>query len=49
VRRGHLRWRTLGKFAIAYDEGKVIGVLEGTGGITGHLGKIIRIMRIELG
>lgn len=25
---------TLGEFAIAYDEGKLIGVLEGTGGIT---------------
>jgi hypothetical protein len=28
---------TLGEFAIAYDEAKVIGVLEGTGGITEHL------------
>ncbi|MBI5788551.1 MAG: LOG family protein [Candidatus Schekmanbacteria bacterium] len=25
---------TLGEFSIAYDEGKLIGVLEGTGGIT---------------
>lgn len=25
---------TLGEFSMAYDEGKVIGVLEGTGGIT---------------
>ncbi|MBI4235837.1 MAG: LOG family protein [Chloroflexi bacterium] len=32
---------TLGEFAIAYDEGKIIGVLEGTGGITEHLDKII--------
>jgi len=32
---------TLGEFAIAYDEGKVIGVLEGTGGITEHLKEII--------
>ncbi len=28
---------TLGEFAIAYDEGKLIGVLEGTGGITDQL------------
>src|SRR4030042_6563474 len=28
---------TLGEFAIAYDEAKVIGVLEGTGGIPQHL------------
>src|SRR3989344_5710102 len=28
---------TLGEFAIAYDEGKLIGVLAGSGGITGHL------------
>jgi len=28
---------TLGEFAIAYDEGKLIGVLEGTGGITEQL------------
>lgn len=28
---------TLGEFAIAYEEGKLIGVLTGTGGITGAL------------
>lgn len=28
---------TLGEFAIAYEEGKLIGVLEGTGGITAAL------------
>lgn len=32
---------TLGEFAIAYDEGKLIGVLEGSGGITAHLPQII--------
>jgi len=32
---------TLGEFAIAYDEAKVIGVLKSTGGITEHLGAII--------
>ncbi len=35
---------TLGEFAIAYDEGKVIGVLENTGGITQHLEKIIEMV-----
>jgi len=38
---------TLGEFAIAYDEGKVIGVLEGTGGITQHLKKIISMINKE--
>ena len=39
---------TLGEFAIAYDEGKVIGVLEGTGGITSHLKTIIEMIDKEL-
>lgn len=33
---------TLGEFAIAYDEGKLIGVLNGTGGITGQIPQIVR-------
>lgn len=33
---------TLGELAIAYDEGKLIGVLQGTGGITGLVPDIIR-------
>jgi len=33
---------TLGEFAIAYDEGKLIGVLEGSGGITSHLPTIVK-------
>lgn len=33
---------TLGEFSIAYDEGKLIGVLEGTGGITEILPDIVR-------
>lgn len=33
---------TLGEFAIAYDEGKLIGVLQGTGGIADHLPEIIK-------
>lgn len=31
---------TLNEFTIAYDEGKVIGVLEGTGGIADQIKKI---------
>lgn len=31
---------TLGEFAIAYEAGKLIGVLTGTGGITGALGTL---------
>jgi len=33
---------TLGELAIAYDEDKVIGVLEGTGGIADHVDEILR-------
>ncbi len=32
---------TLGEFAIAYDEGKLIGILQGTGGITGKIPEIV--------
>jgi len=32
---------TLGEFSIAYDEGKLIGVLKGTGGITDHMESIL--------
>lgn len=40
---------TLGEFAIAYDEGKVIGILEGTGGITQHLKTIISMVQKNTG
>jgi uncharacterized protein (TIGR00725 family) len=40
---------TLGEFAIAYDEGKVIGILTDTGGITEHLRKIITMVNKETG
>jgi uncharacterized protein (TIGR00725 family) len=40
---------TLGEFAIAYDESKVIGVLEGTGGVTQHLRKIISFVNKDTG
>jgi uncharacterized protein (TIGR00725 family) len=32
---------TLNEFTIAYDEGKIIGVLEGSGGVADHLREII--------
>jgi len=32
---------TLNEFTIAYDEGKVIGILEGSGGITDHVPGLI--------
>jgi uncharacterized protein (TIGR00725 family) len=34
---------TLNEFTIAYDEGKIIGVLEGSGGISDHIGEIIKV------
>lgn len=33
---------TLGEFAIAYDEGKLIGVMEGSGGITPKIPEIVK-------
>jgi uncharacterized protein (TIGR00725 family) len=40
---------TLGELAIAYDEGKLIGVLAGSGGITGLIPKIILACRKKTG
>lgn len=40
---------TLGEFAIAYDEAKVIGILDGTGGITEHLEQIIKMVHKDTG
>lgn len=40
---------TLGEFAIAYEEGKLIGVLTGTGGITDALRTIEASLRKETG
>ncbi len=40
---------TLGEFAIAYDEAKVIGILESTDGITDHLATIVSFIRKETG
>jgi uncharacterized protein (TIGR00725 family) len=40
---------TLGEFAIAYDEGKIIGVLEGSGGITERIKEIVGMVKKETG
>jgi hypothetical protein len=40
---------TLGEFAIAYEEGKLIGVLTGTGGITGALREVEASLDKETG
>ena len=34
---------TLNEFTIAYDEGKIIGVLEGSGGVADHMREIIAL------
>ncbi len=38
---------TLGEFAIAFDEGKLIGVLRGTGGIADHIADIVSFIQKE--
>ncbi len=40
---------TLGEFSIAYDEGKLIGVLLGSGGITSEIETIVRIIKKKTG
>ena len=40
---------TLGEFAIAYDEGRIIGVLRGTGGIADHVDELVKIADKETG
>ena len=40
---------TLGEFAIAYDESKLIGVLTGTGGIADHIDELVGVMNKETG
>jgi uncharacterized protein (TIGR00725 family) len=34
---------TLNEFTIAYDEGKIVGVLEGSGGVADHIREIIKV------
>jgi uncharacterized protein (TIGR00725 family) len=36
---------TLNEFTIAYDEGKIIGVLEGSGGVADHIQRIIEVCK----
>ena len=43
------RTGTLGELAIAYDEGRLIGVLTGTGGITEIVKEILRVSGKETG
>ncbi|MFA7691903.1 MAG: hypothetical protein GX117_09515 [Candidatus Hydrogenedentes bacterium] len=40
---------TLGEFAIAYDEGRMIGVLTGTGGIADHIEEILEVIQKPTG
>jgi uncharacterized protein (TIGR00725 family) len=40
---------TLGEFAIAYDEAKLIGVVQGTGGVADHVGEITKIVNKKTG
>lgn len=40
---------TLGEFAIAYDESKVIGILADSGGISDHIEEIVRIVNKTTG
>lgn len=40
---------TLGEFSIAYDEGNLIGVLLGTGGITSEIQTIVKIVKKKTG
>lgn len=40
---------TLGEFAIAYDEGKLIGVLEGSGGIADEIRNFVNIIKKPTG
>jgi len=40
---------TLGEFAIAYDEGKLIGVLKGSGGIVEEIPKIVKQFEKDTG
>ncbi len=40
---------TLGEFAIAYDEGKMIGILKGTGGIADKMEVIVDLIQKQTG
>lgn len=40
---------TLGEFAIAYDEGRMIGVLTGTGGVADHIQEFLDVIKKPTG
>lgn len=40
---------TLGEFSIAYDEGRMIGVLTGTDGVADHIQEILKIIKKPTG
>ena len=40
---------SLGEFSIAYDDGNVIGALQGTGGIADHLDQIVSLIHKDTG
>jgi uncharacterized protein (TIGR00725 family) len=40
---------TLGEFCIAYDEGKLIGVLRASGGISDHFSEIVKLLTKQTG
>jgi uncharacterized protein (TIGR00725 family) len=40
---------TLGEFSIAYDEGKLIGVLHGANGISSEIDNIVKIIKKKTG
>jgi len=40
---------TLGEFSIAYDQAKIIGVLEGTGGIADHVDELVQVINKDTG
>ncbi len=40
---------TLGEFSIAYDEGKLIGILHGAGGISSEINNIVKIIQKKTG
>jgi hypothetical protein len=44
-----VRSGTLGEFTISYDQAKIIGVLEGTGGIADHIDELLTVIHKETG
>jgi uncharacterized protein (TIGR00725 family) len=40
---------TLGEFSIAYDQAKIIGVLEDTGGIADHIDALVKVINKDTG